>query len=323
MYTISNVPFQKGTKSDHEKGGNPLQYNKYKIGKVSIYQGNTHLGSYDFIPQDDFQTTLQFELINLFESVMKGAGLPADISNIIGTTAFADADGFSSRFRNTPAQKSFSCTINDSVVLKFRYGLFREFNAQKEVVNPICSIIKLFAPVYNKETHMVSGPYASTLRVLKGAVNSIEDALKTEPDTNAGGKKGGAGGADSGTKQGLITKLSSNMANTISKFIDEYDTVVEDTYLGDKGLLKYLNIQVGKFTWKYIVPKSISWKFDTSNVDEKGNPMSGELTLGGLQFIYTPVQIEGGKEGFFNFAEGAIGDLNTPDSQPKTNGGGS
>lgn len=292
---------------------NTKQFNKFKTGTLYIKQlakdtevpkidDTEVLAKYDFIPQEDFQTTLTFDLENLYDSVMKKTGLTGQVANAVGGISFSDSDGYSSKFRNMPAQKSFSCTINDSVTLQFRYGLYREYNAKTEVVNPICNIVKTFAPKlkYNdgdtKGNYIVQGPYASTLRLIKGAlpeeglhpVKGFTDLLKTtsENGVNAG----------------------------ITSIINKFENAVQGSLESTK--MKYLNIRVGKFIWSYIVPKSIGWKFDTSNVDEKGNPMSGQITLSGLQFIYAPVQII--KElngddvtGFFNFNEGIIGNLFT------------
>ncbi len=272
----------------------PLQFSFYKTGTLSMYKmqkdkKDEPIAIYDFIPEDDFQTTLQFELDNLYDKVMSKTGLPGQAVNLLAT-AFDDADGYSTRYRNIPAQKSFSCTINDSVTLKFRYGLYRDYNAKTEVVTPICTLIKEFAPTLQykeggKNNYLVKGPYASTARILKGAGNS----------------------------EGLIADLKNKNESAISKVINAFETVVDNS-LEDTNM-KYLNIRIGKFTWMYLVPKSISWKFDTSNVDENGNPMSGTLTLSGLQFIYAPVQIEGtDNAGFFNFNsdnanKNIIGDL--------------
>lgn len=297
------------------------QFNRYKTGTLYIKQftkdrktpsdsesesdsnsDKTLLAKYDFIPQEDFQTTLTFDLENLYDSVMKKAGLAGQITNAIGGISFSDSDGYSSKFRNMPAQKSFSCVINDSVTLNFRYGLYREYNARSEVVNPICDIVKTFAPrlKYNdsdtKGNYIVQGPYASTLRLIKGAVK--EEGFNPVK-----------GFAD------ILKETGENGVNAgITSLIYKFETIMNDSL--DSTNMKYLNIRVGKFIWSYIVPKSISWKFDTSNVDENGNPMSGQIILSGLQFIYAPVQIiqtAGGKDvtGFFNFNEGIIGDLFT------------
>lgn len=300
------------TINDKQFGNNQtVQFNRFKTGTLYIKQFTKEhekhedsetkfLAKYDFIPQEDFQTTLTFDLENLYDSVMKKAGLAGQVANFVGGVSFSDSDGYSSKFRNMPAQKSFSCVINDSVTLNFRYGLYREYNAQTEVVNPICNIVKTFAPrlKYNdgndtKGNYIVQGPYASTLRLIKGALPENGEQAAT----------------------GLVDLLKSDSVNAgITSLINKFEDAVKNSLGSTK--MKYLNIRIGKFTWSYIVPKSISWKFDTSNVDEKGNPMSGQITLSGLQFIYAPVQIITALDGndvtgFFNFNEGVIGDLYT------------
>lgn len=292
----------KGSHEGYQENIGPVQFNWYKTGTLYVMEmkdkngkNDKSLATYDFIPQEDFQTTLQFELDNLYDKVMSKAGLVKQVTDLLAT-AFDDADGYSTRYRNIPAQKSFSCVINDSVTLNFRYGLYRKYDAKVEVVNPICKLVKEFAPklYYNeknttdKDNFLVKGPYASTARILKGAI-------------------------DKDSSPGVITEWAKIENLSISTAINKFEETVEKSLAGTN--MKYLNIRVGKFTWKYIVPKSIGWKFDTSNVDEKGNPMSGQITLSGLQFIYAPVQLENEpSKGFFSFGEGNIGDLRKTDS---------
>ena len=282
-------------------------FNLNKIGKLTFNSGQKMLPDYYyFIPEGDFVTELTFDTKNLYETVTnKGGGFNPLKSLASGVAALSGSDQFASKYINLPEQTSFNVGINGSVKLKFAFGLQEAYNAKKEVVLPILEIIKLYFPAY--ENNKVTGPYASSGRILMRMVAALKDQVSDV--SNAAGNL--TENSTEVERTNVINKLDELGQHIVSTF----DSLVENVYFGkaskadtdandseskvadgkvsapsteDSEILKTCNIQIGNIRYNYLFTNGVSWGFSTDNVDEYGYPMEGFVELKNPSFIMLP-----------------------------------
>lgn len=133
-----------------------------------------------------------------------------------------------------------------------------------------------------------------------------EEAKKKKPDTSDSTSTGGEGTQtptegdqigeivddlgnidfnDDTSKDGLATKLINALDELAGKMYAAYDSFIRDKS-GDKGI--FFDLTIGGVTYTNLFASGISWKFDTSEVDVNGRPLSGTVTLSGIKFVMLP-----------------------------------
>lgn len=282
-------------------------FNLNKIGKLTFNSGQKMLPDYYyFIPEGDFVTDLTFETKNLYETVTnKGGGFNPLKSLASGVAALSGSDQFASKYINLPEQTSFNVGINGSIKLKFAFGLQEAYNAKQEVVLPILEIIKLYFPAY--ENNKVTGPYASSGRILMRMVAALKDQVS--------GVSNAVGSLDENSTESQRTNVINQLDQLGQHIVSTFDSLVENVYFGkaskadtdakdneskvadgtvsapstqDSEILKTCNIQIGNIRYNYLFTNGVSWGFSTDNVDEYGYPMEGFVELKNPSFIMLP-----------------------------------
>jgi hypothetical protein len=291
-------------------------YNTHKVGLLTFNAGGASVPktSYYFIPEGDFVTDLTFETKNLYETVTnKGGGFNPLKSLSSGVASLSGSDQFASRYINLPEQVSFNVGITGSIKLKFVYGLQDVYNAKIEVVNPILEIIQMYFPAY--KDNKVTGPYASSGRILIDMLRNISKALEGKTSLTGTGTEGGStsGGSDDGANiveqlnkvgsaivnsfDSLVNKvyfkgeLSDSETAENKKMLEEYETSKGEApkpNLNEGSILKTCNIEIGNIRYQYLFTTGVSWGFITDNVDQNGYPMEGFVELKNPSFVMLP-----------------------------------
>lgn len=193
------------------------------------------------------------------------------------------------KYRNVMVLKDVS-TLNlpSTLAFTFNYGSAGLYSCEQEVVRPILALAKLYAPQNVENFEYGNAPtteYGLTIvgrniiSMIKTAAQSVDTALssgKSNDDNDGGGGgeslKGLTSMADEAAK--FLTGLQEQLYEAINNAAKD---------ILDSGKYRTLTLRVGRFVLPSMLPATVKFTFDFTQVDEYGFPYKGTITFDGLQ----------------------------------------
>jgi len=186
--------------------------------------------------------------------------------NISGGNTSPDVNStkYVSKYLNIPAWKCTSqLRMPSSITFSFHFGMAGYFDAYKEVVLPIITLARTFAPTLSDTTGgMLEGPLPTSAFVLGTVIKGMLDKDATTKTL-----------ASADTKSATFDAIS--QANLIaSNLIKKFNTQIEGISLGRICSANYGGIKIPPFT-----VGAVDFSFDVTEVDENGHPYKGKIIL--------------------------------------------
>lgn len=191
------------------------------------------------------------------------------------------------KYRNVMVLKDVS-TLNlpSTLAFTFNYGSAGLYSCEQEVVRPILALAKLYAPRNEGNFEYGNAPtteYGLTLvgqkiiSMIKNSAKSVDSALssgKSDDDSGGGGE----------SLTGL-TGMAKAAANTLTHLQEQLYDAINDAAksIVDGGKYRTLTLRIGRFVLPSMLPATVKFTFDFTQVDEYGFPYKGTITFDGLQ----------------------------------------
>lgn len=191
------------------------------------------------------------------------------------------------KYRNVMVLKDVS-TLNlpSTLAFTFNYGSAGLYSCEQEVVRPILALAKLYAPRNEGNFEYGNAPtteYGLTLvgqkiiSMIKNGAKSVDSALssgKSDDDSSGGGE----------SLTGL-TGMAKAAADTLTHLQEQLYDAINDAAksIVDGGKYRTLTLRIGRFVLPSMLPATVKFTFDFTQVDEYGFPYKGTITFDGLQ----------------------------------------
>jgi hypothetical protein len=226
----------------------------------------------------------------------------ATVGNNAGTSPNSGGK-FVSRFSALPAWTGGSGLIGpSSFKFNFQFGQAGLFSAEEEVVKPILALASRFAPYTLKGfPNYLKGPMPTVAEYLvKVAVNlassvtqniseAAQNALRPpsspslptgeEPPPEPQPTKKEAGAAAVTAFNTAVDKLTKFQQNLLTQI----DASIQSVMNEEGQDMSVFWIQCGQMSIGPFYSKKTKWDFDFTNVDERGYPTAGSITLDGIE----------------------------------------
>lgn len=270
--------------------------------------GNVHKAVFLQTQDMNIEMSIQENYDNLWDTVMGNKVVSLVDSAATNTRMFSTALGNDKlqngeaypKYKNVLVLKDISAFgLPNSFTFIFNYGSAGLFSCEEEVVRPIIALAKLYAPTRkNKDDTFVEGIVPSNEYALSKAGKLIVEYLKnniTNNDYNQASTKTSDENNDQNSESEEVSAVKglTNFAGSAAGKVADFLTKVQSKiYLAtndaardilNSDRYKFVTLRMGRLVLPSMVPQTIKWKFDFSQVDEYGFPYKGEFTFDGLQ----------------------------------------
>jgi hypothetical protein len=290
------------------------EFNQHGIPLTLYYKCNVALGGGNFVGWNlycDNLSNIGFSYEHEWsfpfsETVEKHGGTPERLLSIINSLntikgEFIDkANGtpqLISAYQEVPAYKDTSVLgVPNSLTFSFSFGQYGNFSGARDVVLPILSIAKLFTPTRDTNSSTTTDYPLPTAASMVGSVlgaaqginipaldevNNPPPSEETDPSTEANEVKEAA-------ELNRSIDIENAVFHRVSKIVEVYDkTVVPGFYSGKSSLCRF---EIGSISSPVFSLGSVEFNFNFADMDDDGFPMSGTLTLGGLETLSMATQ---------------------------------
>lgn len=194
------------------------------------------------------------------------------------------------KYRNVMVLKDVS-TLNlpSTLAFTFNYGSAGLYSCEQEVVRPILALAKLYAPQNIENFEYGNAPtteYGLTkvgqkiISMIKDGAASVDNALNS--NSSSSNEDGGGGGGESLTG---LTKMANTAADFLTNLQEQLYEAINNAAesILDSGKYRTLTLRIGRFVLPSMLPATVKFTFDFTQVDEYGFPYKGTITFDGLQ----------------------------------------
>lgn len=179
--------------------------------------------------------------------------------------------------------------MQGDITFNFHFGQAGLFSGLEEVVKPIYALVSMFAIGDKTSAHAFGDlPFPSQAQFVINQLSSAVQSITGEGNLAENVKSAFKGGQEvSPSENGAVSAASGAVAVAAKVYNMYFDAVTaggQAIFQNKKLKYNLAYMQLGNFTYGPLIVKDFSWKFDMSNIDEEGMPISGSVTLGGLQY---------------------------------------
>ena len=187
---------------------------------------------------------------------------------ITGDAAKSEYDSahtkYISKYLNIPAwQKTSQLQMPKTLTFSFHFGMAGIYDAYREVVKPIVTLAKIFAPSQSAKSGLLDGPMPTSAYVLGKMISGMASEGLQKGDTTS-------------EAFDMVAQANAIMGNLVTSFNDN----IEKLPLGRICVAKYGNLRIPPF-----IVGGASMSFDLTEVDENGYPYKGKLVVSNCESV--------------------------------------
>lgn len=192
------------------------------------------------------------------------------------------------KYRNVMVLKDVS-TLNlpSTLAFTFNYGSAGLYSCEQEVVRPILALAKLFSPQNIGNFEYGNAPtteYALT-KVGKNIVKALTGTAKSLVSNFDKANKKSDDGSDEDNGVGGLVGAAKKAADGLTSLQEKIYEIVNDSAsdILNGGEYRTLTLRIGRMVLPSMLPSTVKFTFDFTQVDEYGFPYKGTITFDGLQ----------------------------------------